>query len=62
MTSKAAAKKFTHSYGIAFDIAYVKSKECATNLFALEEVLNEMRKEDRILLYPERGFICVTVL
>ena len=55
--------KSAHSYGVAFDIAYVRSgsKNCSYGVRALEEVLREMQKEGKILLVAESKCIHVTV-
>lgn len=52
-----------HSYGVAFDIYQVFSpnKNCAVGNKALEKVLVNMQKENKILLCPESKCIHVTV-
>jgi hypothetical protein len=51
----------THSYGVSFDIVYIKSSNCKLSNQALNEVLNEMQAEGKILLCPEKNCIHVTV-
>ena len=55
--------KSAHSYGVAFDIAYVRcgSINCNYGIRALEEVLREMQKEGKILLCAESKCVHVTV-
>jgi hypothetical protein len=52
----------THSYGVSFDIAYVKGSSCNKANRALNTVLNEMQKEKKILICPEKGCIHITVI
>jgi hypothetical protein len=52
----------THSYGVSFDIAYVKGSSCNTSNKALNKVLNEMQEERKILICPEKGCIHITVI
>lgn len=52
----------THSYGVSFDIAYVKGSSCNRANRALNTVLNEMQKEKKILICPEKGCIHITVI
>ena len=51
----------THSYGVSFDIAFLKSKDCSVSIRALNQVLNEMQLEDKILICPEKGCLHITV-
>lgn len=51
----------THSYGVSFDIVQIKSGNCKLSNQALNEVLNEMQAEEKILLCPEKNCIHVTV-
>jgi len=61
--SKAATKNISaHSFGQAFDIDFVISKDCSFATKTLEMLLNEMQKEGKLLLCPESGCIHVTVL
>ena len=55
--------KSAHSYGVAFDIAYIRcgSINCNYGIQALVEVLREMQKEGKILLCAESKCIHVTV-
>lgn len=60
---RAATKGISvHSFGQAFDIDFVISKDCGKATKSLESLLNQMQKEGKILLCPERGCIHVTVL
>jgi len=52
----------THSYGVSFDIAYVKGSICNSANRALNTVLKEMQKEKKILICPEKGCIHITVI
>jgi hypothetical protein len=52
----------THSYGVSFDIAYVKGSSCRITNKALNTVLKEMQKEKKILICPEKGCIHITVI
>jgi hypothetical protein len=52
----------THSYGVSFDIAYVKGSSCNNANKALNTVLSEMQKEKKILICPEKGCIHITVI
>ena len=52
----------THSYGVSFDIAYVKGRSCNSANRALNTVLEEMQKEKKILICPEKGCIHITVI
>ena len=52
----------THSYGVSFDIAYVKGSSCNKANRALNTVLNEMQEEEKILICPEKGCIHITVI
>lgn len=52
----------THSYGVSFDIAYVKGSSCSVTNKALNTVLKEMQKEKKILICPEKGCIHITVI
>lgn len=61
--SKAAtSRQSAHSYGQAFDIDFIQTKDCQVSRKALEKVLRRMRREGKILLCPERGCIHVTVI
>ena len=61
--SRAATKGVsTHSYGLAFDIPVLKSKNCTESLIILQDLLNQMRSEGKIVLCPESGCIHVTVI
>lgn len=60
--SAATKGKSAHSYGQAFDIDFVISKDCSFARKTLEILLNEMQKEGELLLCPESGCIHVTVL
>lgn len=51
----------THSYGVSFDIAYLKSIDCSVSNKALNEVLNEMQAEKKILICPEKNCLHITV-
>jgi hypothetical protein len=57
----ATFKNSTHSYGVSFDIAYLKSKDCSVSNRALNEVLNEMQLEEKILICPEKNCLHITV-
>lgn len=59
--SAATFNNSTHSYGVSFDIAYLKSKDCSVSNRALNEVLNEMQAEDKILICPEKNCLHITV-
>ena len=60
--SKAATKMIsTHCFGFAFDIPFIKSSNCSSSILILQELLNEMRDEGKILLCPEKGCVHVTV-
>ena len=52
----------THSYGVSFDIAYVKGSSCNTSNRALNKVLNDMQVEGKILICQEKGCIHITVI
>ena len=52
----------THSYGVSFDIAFVKGSSCSLTNKALNTVLKEMQKEKKILICPEKGCIHITVI
>lgn len=52
----------THSYGVSFDIAYVKGSSCNKANRALNTVLNDMQQEEKILICPEKGCIHITVI
>ena len=52
----------THSYGVSFDIAFVKGSSCSITNKALNTVLKEMQKEKKILICPEKGCIHITVI
>jgi hypothetical protein len=52
----------THSYGVSFDIAYVKGSSCNKANKALNSVLKEMQEEEKILICPEKGCIHITVI
>ena len=52
----------THSYGVSFDIAYVKGSSCNNANRALNTILNEMQEEEKILICPEKGCIHITVI
>ena len=51
-----------HSFGHAFDIDFVISKDCTKATKTLEILLNQMYKEGKLLLCPERGCIHITIL
>jgi hypothetical protein len=50
-----------HSFGQAFDIDFVISKDCTKATKTLETLLNQMYKEGKLLLCPEKGCIHVTI-
>lgn len=52
-----------HSYGVAFDITQVRSRNnnCHFGMLALKNVLIAMQKEGKILLCPESKCIHITV-
>ena len=52
----------SHSYGVSFDIAYIKGSSCSITNKALNTILNEMQKEKKILICPEKGCIHITVI
>lgn len=51
-----------HSFGQAFDIDFVIAKDCVKATKTLGTLLNQMQKEGKLLLCPERGCTHVTVL
>jgi hypothetical protein len=60
--SSATKGTSTHTFGLAFDIVALKSNRCAKSLIILEDLLNEMRSEGKIVLCPEKACIHVTVI
>jgi hypothetical protein len=52
----------THSYGVSFDIAYVKGNSCNLLNNTLNTILNQMQAENKILICPEKGCIHITVI
>ena len=52
----------THSYGVSFDIAYLKGSSCNTLNRTLNKVLNDMQAEEKILICPEKDCIHITVI
>lgn len=51
-----------HSFGQAFDIDFVISRDCNVALKILEKLLNQMQSEGKILILPEKGCIHITVI
>lgn len=51
----------THSYGVSFDILYLKGNNCDRITVALNQVLQEMQVEKKILIVPEKNVIHITV-
>jgi hypothetical protein len=61
-SSAATKKQSTHSYGVSFDIAFIKTDKCESSMNELEKVLTEMQAEKKILIVPEKHCIHITVL
>jgi hypothetical protein len=62
LNKAATMHQSAHSYGQAFDIDYLHTRDCHESLLALEKVLTLMQTEGKILLCPEKDCIHVTVL